>query len=68
MLLFNMPDVISGPAGELITTLVLLHGHLETERDTLEDKDFGHTQEGKFLSSDKWNKNIKIGFNIIYEV
>merc|ERR1711994_566839 len=45
--LFNMPDVISGLAEELITTLALLHGHLETERDTLEDKDFGPILEVK---------------------
>ena len=47
MLQSNMQDVTSGLVEESITMQVLLHGHLETGRDTLEGKDFGLIQEGK---------------------
>jgi len=47
MLLSNMQDDISGLGEELITMQALLHGHLETGRDTFEDKDFGPIQEVK---------------------
>ena len=53
MLLSNMQDGISGLGQELITMQALLHGHLETGRDTFEDKDFGPIQEGKFRTSKK---------------
>jgi hypothetical protein len=50
MLLSNMPDVISGQEVESITTLELLHGHLATGRDIIEDKDFGRILEAKSLT------------------
>ena len=47
MLPFKMLRGTSGLAHELITMPVLSLGHLEIERATFEDKDSGHTLEGK---------------------
>merc|ERR1712241_1042497 len=49
-----------------ITTLALLHGHLETERDTLEDKDFGPILEAKSLILNL-NQTTEMATNFVLE-
>ena len=47
MLPYQMPDATSGVVDALITLQALSLGHLGIGRDMLEDKGFGHTQEGE---------------------